>query len=215
MSIAAFHEIRFPLDIALGARGGPERRTDIVTTASGREERNARWAHSRRKFDAGYGVKSITRLAEVVAFFEERRGRLCGFRFRDRLDWTSAPGNAAPAATDQPLGAGDGGTTTFQLLKTYGGVHAPYQRPVVKPVEGSVRIAVDGVEQAAGTDFTLDAALGLVTFLPGAIPAEGAAVTAGFQFDVPVRFDTDYLEFDLSAFEAGVIPSIPLIEIRS
>jgi len=213
MAIAAFHDVRFPLDIALGARGGPERRTEIVTTASGREERNARWAHSRRKYDAGYGVRSLSRLAEVVAFFEERRGRLCGFRFRDRLDWSSATGNATPAPLDQSIGAGDGTRAAFPLVKTYGEVFAPYERPITKPVAGSVRVAVGGVEKAPGSDFTLDALSGIVTFEPGSIPAAGIEVTAGFLFDVPVRFDTDYLEFDLSAFEAGAIPSIPLIEI--
>lgn len=215
MAIAGFHDIRFPLEIALGARGGPERRTEIVTTATGREERNARWAHSRRKYDAGYGVKSITRLAEVIAFFEERRGRLYGFRFRDRLDWTSAPGNATPTPLDQAIGSGDGVRSEFQLTKRYGGSFAPYARPIVKPVAGSVRIAVNGVEKVLGTHFALDAATGAITFQNGYIPASGAAVTAGFIFDVPVRFDTDFLEFDLSGFEAGAIPAIPLVELRS
>jgi uncharacterized protein (TIGR02217 family) len=215
MPIAGFHEIRFPLDIALGSRGGPERRTEIITTASGREERNARWAHSRRKFDAGYGVKSITRLAAVIAFFEERRGRLYGFRFRDRLDWTSAAQNAAPTALDQAIGTGDGARTLFALVKTYGGVFAPYLRPITKPVAGSVKVAVNGAEKTAGTHFSVDTATGQITFAPGHIPPNGAAITAGYLFDVPVRFDTDYLEFDLSGFEAGVIPAIPLVEIRS
>lgn len=214
MAIAAFHDVRFPLDIALGARGGPERQTEIVTTASGREERNARWAHSRRKYDAGYGVRSFSRLADVVAFFEERRGRLCGFRFRDRLDWSSAQGNAAPGPLDQRIGEGDAARDTFALVKTYGETFAPYRRPITKPQPGSVRVAVDGVEKAIGTDFSVDPLAGTVAFTTGAIPAAGAVVTAGFLFDVPVRFDTDYLEFDLSAFEAGSIPSIPLIEIR-
>ncbi len=87
-------------------------------------------------------------------------------------------------------------------------------RPIAKPVAGSVRVAVAGVEVAEGTDFTCDAATGVITFLPGHIPAAGAAITAGFLFDVPVRFDTDYLEVDLSAFAAGAIPKIPLVEIR-
>lgn len=215
MAIAGFHDVRFPLDIALGARGGPERKTEIITTATGREERNARWALSRRKFDAGYGVKTIARLAEVVAFFEERRGRLYGFRFRDRLDWTSAPANAAPTPLDQRIGTGDGVTTVFALSKTYGTTFAPYQRPILKPVAGSIRVAVAGSEVSAGTGFTADAVEGTITFQAGQVPAAGAAVTAGFIFDVPVRFDTDFLEFDLSAFEAGAIPSIPLIEIAS
>jgi uncharacterized protein (TIGR02217 family) len=211
---APFHEVLFPLDIALKSAGGPERRTEIVALASGREERNARWAHSRRRYDAGYGVKTFDALSEVVAFFEERRGRLHGFRWRDRLDHSSAAPGAAVSPTDQVLGTGDGTTDTFQLVKTYGGLHAPYERPITKPVPGSVRVAVAGAEVAEGTAFACDTTTGVVTFLPGYIPPAGAAVTAGFLFDVPVRFDTDYLEVDFSAFAAGAIPKIPLVEIK-
>jgi uncharacterized protein (TIGR02217 family) len=210
----AFHEILFPLDIALKSAGGPERRTEIVALGSGREERNARWMHSRRRYDAGYGIKTLDALSAVVAFFEERRGRLYGFRWRDRLDHSSAAPAAAPAPTDQVIGAGDGATASFQLVKSYGGVYAPYARPIAKPVPGSVRVAVDGGEVASGTAFSCDNTTGVVTFLSGHVPAMGAAVTAGFLFDVPVRFDTDYLEVDLSAFVAGAIPKIPLIEIK-
>jgi uncharacterized protein (TIGR02217 family) len=210
---AAFHEVLFPLDIALKSAGGPERKTEIVITGSGREERNTRWAHSRRRYDAGYGVKTFEALSAVVAFFEERRGRLHGFRWRDRLDHSSVSSGAV-SPLDQVIGTGDGVASEFALTKTYGGVYAPYQRPVAKPVPGSVRVAVAGSEAAAGVAFTCDTTTGLVTFLPGHIPAVGAAITAGFLFDVPVRFDTDYLEVDLSAFAAGVIPKIPLVEIK-
>lgn len=211
---ASFHEVLFPLDIALKSAGGPERRTDIVTFGSGREERNARWAHSRRRFDAGYGVKTFDALQQVVAFFEERRGQLYGFRWRDRLDHSSAAPAANISPLDQALGTGDGARATFQLTKTYGSTYAPYTRTISKPVPGSVRVAVAGSEVASGSAFTCDSITGVVTFLPGHIPASGAAVTAGFLFDVPVRFDTDYLEVDLSAFAAGAIPKIPLVEIR-
>jgi uncharacterized protein (TIGR02217 family) len=210
----AFHEVTFPLDIALGARGGPERRTEIVTTGSGREERNARWAHARRRWNAGYGVKSLDALSDVVAFFEERRGRLYGFRWRDRLDHSSAALGATPSPGDQALDTGDGTTASFQLKKTYGALHAPYARPIVKPIAGSIRVAVNGDEKDEGVHFDSDSATGLVVFRSGHVPAEGAAVTAGFLFDVPVRFDTDFLEVDLAAFAAGEIPSIPVIEIR-
>jgi uncharacterized protein (TIGR02217 family) len=212
--MTAFHEILFPLDIALKSAGGPQRRTDVVTLGSGAEERNARWAHSRRRYDAGYGVKTFEALSEVIAFFEERRGRLYGFRWRDRLDHSSAVPDAAVAATDQAIGTGDGATATFALTKTYGSLYSPYQRPIAKPVAGSVRVAVDGSEVVEGTDFSVDTTSGVVTFLAEHIPAVGAAVTAGFLFDVPVRFDTDYLEVDLSAFAAGAIPKIPLVEIK-
>jgi len=210
----AFHEILFPLDIALKSAGGPERRTEIVALGSGREERNARWAHSRRRYDAGYGVKTLDALSQVVAFFEERRGRLHGFRWRDRLDHSSAAPGASITPLDQVIGVGNGVQAAFQLLKLYGAAHAPYQRPIAKPVAGSVRISVGGVEQVEGLAFTCDAASGVVTFLPGHIPAAAVVVRAGFDFDVPVRFDTDYLEVDLSAFAAGSVPRIPLVEIK-
>lgn len=211
--MTTFHEILFPLDIALKSAGGPERRTEIVAFASGHEHRNARWAHSRRRYDAGYGVKTLGALQQVVAFFEERRGRLYGFRWRDRLDCSSAAG-ASVAALDQTIGTGDGARSTFQLVKTYGSAHAPYSRTIGKPVAGSVRVAVGG-EELSGGHWSCDLVTGLVTFAPGYVPSSGATVTAGFLFDVPVRFDTDYLEADLSAFAAGAIPKIPLVEIRT
>jgi uncharacterized protein (TIGR02217 family) len=205
-----FHEVRFPFAVALGARGGPGRVTDVVTLASGREHRTARHAHARRRYDAGLGIRTLDALHAVVAFFEERRGRLHGFRFRDTVDWKSVPPLQAHGPLDQALGLGDGVVRTFALAKTYGGAHAPYRRPIAKPVEGSVRVAVAGVELSPGA-FGCDPATGLVTL--AAAPAPGAAVTAGFCFDVPVRFDADDLTFDLSAFDAGEAPHVPLIEI--
>jgi uncharacterized protein (TIGR02217 family) len=212
--MTSFHEVLFPLDIALKSAGGPQRRTDVVTLGSGAEERNARWAHSRRRYDAGYGVKTFEALSQVVAFFEERRGRLHGFRWRDRLDHSSAVPGVTVAPTDQVIGVGDGATATFQLGKTYGALYSPYRRPIAKPVPGSIRMAVGETEVDEGIHFTADTATGTVTFLPDHVPPADAAITAGFLFDVPVRFDTDYLEVDLSAFAAGAIPKIPLVEVR-
>ncbi|QGM96328.1 DUF2460 domain-containing protein [Methylocystis parvus] len=207
-----FHEIRFPLDVSLHGRGGPERRTEIVTLGSNRESRNARWAHSRRRYEAGYGVKTLAQLSQVIDFFEERRGRLYGFRWRDRADFSSCAPGSTPGPTDQTLGTGDGARTVFQLTKTYGGAFSAYVRAIAKPVSASVRVAIDGAEITAA-QFSLDAATGVVTFSPNHIPPAGATVTAGYQFDVAVRFDTDFLEIDMEAFEAGAIPKIPLIEI--
>lgn len=209
--IPAFHEVRFPTGIAFGSSGGPERRTEIVTLGSGGERRNARWADARRRYDAGYGVRSLADLDQVIQFFEERRGRLFGFRWRDRMDDASAPPGGAIAATDQKLGTGDGETAVFQLLKTYGALHAPYERTIAKPVDGSVLVAIDGAPLDPDA-FAVDPTTGRVTF--SAPPDEGVELTAGFRFDVPVRFDTDHLVVNLAAFEAGEIPSIPIVEIR-
>lgn len=207
----AFDEVVFPLAVALGAVGGPERRTEIVALGSGRESRNARWYASRRRYDAGTGLKSRDDLAEVVAFFEARRGALIGFRWRDGLDDRSCRPSGTPNALDQEIGRGDGATTLFQLLKRYGDGETAYRRAIAKPVAGSLRLALDGVELSEGQGFTLDASTGLVT-LPTA-PAAGVRVTAGFHFHVPARFDTDSLRVDLAAFAAGEVPSIPVLEI--
>lgn len=203
----AFHPVRFPLDVALGARGGPERKTDVVTLAGGGEQRNGRWHHSRRRYNAGYGVKSRADMAAVLAFFEERRGRLHGFLWRDGLDFSS--GGAVPAALDQRIGNGDGVRTSFALTKRYGADFDPYLRPITRPVAGSVRVAVAGAELTSG--WTVDVTSGLVTFATA--PASGAMVTAGFLFDVPVRFDSDRLDVELTSFDGAEVPSIPLVEI--
>jgi uncharacterized protein (TIGR02217 family) len=210
----SFHDVRFPPDISLGATGGPERRTEIVLLGSGFEERNSRWAHSRRRYNAGYGVKSLDDLHAVIAFFEERRGRLYGFRWKDHADFRSCPPQTAPAATDQQIGLGDGATAEFQLAKTYGSSDAAYRRFIRKPVAGSVSIAVDGETMIEGENFTLDQATGVINFLEGDTPAPAAIVTAGFEFDTPVRFDTDRLEISLVGFRSGQIPDIPVIELR-
>lgn len=210
----AFHDVRFPTSISFGASGGPERRTEIVTLGSGAEERNQRWADSRRAYNAGYGVKSIDDLYAVIAFFEERRGRLHAFRWRDAVDCKSCTPSNTPASTDQIIGTGHGQAASFQLVKAYGSEFAPWQRTIAKPVAGSVRVAVDGAELTEGEAFTCDAATGIITFAEGYIPATDAVITAGYEFDVPVRFDTDRLEISLDGFRHGSIPNIPVVEVR-
>ncbi|MCF6370479.1 DUF2460 domain-containing protein [Rhizobium halophilum] len=210
--MTAFHEVRFPLRLALGTSGGPVRRTDIVSLSNGRENRNARWRDSRRSYDAGSGIKSVAELYAVLEFFEARRGPLHGFRFRDPLDWKSCGPDAAVSAMDQVIGTGDGEVAVFPLVKTYGDAGANWVRRIAKPVAGTVVVSVEGVVQAPET-FAIDAAAGMVTFAAGRVPEPGAMVRAGFEFDVPVRFDTDRIDVDLAHFDAGRIPTIPLTEI--
>ncbi|MGV2068628.1 phage distal tail protein, Rcc01695 family [Agrobacterium sp. 22-226-1] len=210
--MAAFHEVRFPLRLALGVSGGPVRRTDIVNLSNGRESRNQRWRNARRSYDAGSGIRSIADLYEVLAFFEARRGELYGFRFRDPVDFKSCPPGEKPAATDQRIGTGDGVTAGFQLRKTYADAGGSFVRRIEKPVEGSVMVSVEGVKVEAA-DVAVDHVTGMIVFRAGRVPPAGAAIRAGFEFDVPVRFGIDRIDVNLTAFEAGRIPSIPLMEI--
>ncbi len=207
----AFHETRFPTGIAFGARGGPKRKTVIAASGSGYEHRNAQWADSKREYNAGYGVKSLDDIHTVVEFFEERRGMLHGFRWKDKFDWKSCAPKQTPSWDDQVVGTGDGSTTTFQLTKTYGSVYSPYVRDVKKPVSGTVGVGVNGAD-TAGSGWTVDTTTGIITF--SVAPTTGYEITAGYEFDVPVRFNTDYLQIDLSAFAAGDVPDIPIIEVR-
>ena len=206
----AFHEVRFPDNISRGARGGPERRTQIVELASGDEERNASWADSRRRYDVAYGIRRADDLAAVVAFFEARNGRLHGFRYKDWADYKSALPSQAITATDQQIGTGTGSLQTFQLAKRYTSGAQTWVRTITKPVTGTVRVALGMVEQMSG--WTLDTTTGVITFTTA--PAGGVIVRAGFEFDVPVRFDSDTLDVTLDFERLGSITAIPLLEIR-
>ncbi|MEM9707086.1 MAG: DUF2460 domain-containing protein [Pseudomonadota bacterium] len=207
----SFHDVLFPTGISLGAEGGPHRKTEIVTLASGREQRNTPWAGARRSYNAGYGVKSLADLEAVIAFFEARLGRLHSFRFRDPFDHRSSTAAQGVSALDQSLGFGDGATTTFQLKKTYVSGAYSADRLITKPVANSLLVAIDGAVLTEGNDFTTDYVSGIVTL--STPPSQNAAITAGFLFDTPVRFDTDDLRINLAAFNAGDIPSVPLIEV--
>ena len=208
----SFHAVRFPAALSVGSSGGPERRTEIVTLSNGFEERNSPWAQSRRRYDAGLGVRSLDDLAAVVAFFEARHGQLHAFRWKDWTDFKSSLPSRQPGPIDQMLGIGDGARTLFALRKAYASGDQRYFRAIAKPVVGTVTVAVDGVSLAPGTDFGIDHESGQVQLT--AAPPAGAEVTAGFEFDVPVRFDTDRITTSLSGFAAGEIPSIPVVEVR-
>jgi uncharacterized protein (TIGR02217 family) len=210
----AFHEVRFPTNISLGASGGPERKTDIVTLASGKEQRNAIWANSRRRYDAGFGIKGPNDLHAVIEFFEARTGRLHGFRWKDWADFKSVAPQTATSATDQTIGTGNGATAAFQLVKAYTSGGSTWTRTIDKPVSGTVLISVNGVTKTSGTHFNVDSTTGMVTFTGGNIPPNGHLVKAGFEFDVPVRFDADYLPVMLAHANAGDIPNIAIVELR-
>ena len=205
----AFHEIQFPTSISRGSSGGPTRLTDIVELRGGGEERNSVWANSRRKYDAGFGMRSLDDLHDVLVFFEARKGRLHGFRWKDWADYKSCPPNKILSPTDQTLGTGDGSNREFQLQKTYSDAYGSWTRLIKKPVSGTVRAALNGAETSA---FSLDTTTGLLTM--DEPPENGMVVTAGFEFDVPVRFLNDSISVNVEVYLTGEIPDISVIEIR-
>jgi uncharacterized protein (TIGR02217 family) len=196
-----FHEIRFPDDIAYGATGGPEYLTTVVSMASGHEQRNANWSAARGKWNVASGLKHQAQLNTLIAFFRARKGRAYGFRFKDWTDYR---------ATAQALGVGDGVNKAFQLVKSYVSGAGIETRTITKPVLGTVKSYLAGVLQSSG--WSINTATGLLTFTTA--PAQGIAVTADFEFDVPVRFDTDRMAVTIEQIDLHQWSDIPIIEIR-
>lgn len=207
-----FHEVRFPANLSFGSIGGPERRTDVVTLSNGFEERNTPWAHSRRRYDAGMGMRSLDDIETLIAFFEARQGQLFGFRWKDWSDFKSSRATADVDFRDQVIGLGDGATHVFRLHKIYESGTQQYQRPIFKPVAGTVRVGVADTEQQEAVDFTLNTETGEIDLIHA--PAPGEEITAGFEFDVPVRFDTDRIQTSVASFQAGDMPNVPVVEVR-
>ncbi|WP_419739884.1 phage distal tail protein, Rcc01695 family [Ruegeria sp.] len=207
-----FHEVRFPASLSFGSVGGPERRTDIVTLANGFEERNTPWAHSRRRYDAGLGMRSLDDIETMISFFEARQGQMFGFRWKDWSDYKSGSATADVDHGDQVIARGDGECTEFQLVKTYSSGGVSYVRPITKPVLGTVRLGLDQDAMREGVDYEVDLARGVVSFV--APPPEQVEITAGFEFDVPVRFDTDKIQTSVASFQAGDVPNVPVVEVR-
>ncbi len=201
-----FEDVDFPIAIGAEASASPSFSTNVVTSASGHETRNVNWQQARLRFDAGPGVRGDEELGTLIEFFRARRGAAVGFRFRDPFDHSSNAMTGVPSAGDQMIGAGDGVRTAFGLGKQYGEGEV---RRITRPVAGSVRVSVGGVEQMLG--WTMGQ-LGMIQFTSP--PAAGTEVRAGFLFDSPVRFAEDRLDINRASFLAGEAPSVPLIEIR-
>jgi len=209
----AFHEVQFPTTVSRGSSGGPRRMTDIVTLRSGYEFRNSLWANSRRTYNAGLGLRNLNDLYEAIEFFEARRGRLHGFRWKDWADYKSGAPTDVITNTDQIIGTGDGSNAVFQLSKSYSASSNPYSRVIAKPIVSSLTVAVNGTSKTGwGTDYSVDSTTGIITF--NSPIANTLPVTAGFEFDVPVRFDQDEIMVNVELFSAGQVPDISIIEVR-
>ena len=194
-AVDAFDDVLFPLALGREAEVAPGFSTAILTSAGGREARNAAWAEARTSYDVGPGLRSEADIGVLLAFFRARMGAARGFRLRDPFDFD---------AVGEVVGVGDGVARRFALVKSYGAM----ERRITRPVAGSVSVAVGGVGTSA---FSVGAGGWVVLDVA---PALGAVVTTGFAFDVPVRFAEDRLSVARATFLAGVAASVPLVEVR-
>jgi uncharacterized protein (TIGR02217 family) len=191
----------FPDYLGFDTVGGPGYSTEIVTTVSGREQRNIVWARERHRFDLSFTHRTQAERDEINSYFRRMRGRAIGFRFLDPADHT---------ATDELIGTGDSSTTVFQLRKAYSAGVVEY-REISKPRFGVV-VKVGGSIVSP----TVDLASGRVTF--AAAPASGAVITWSGTFDVPVRFEQDAIAWRIATRGPGgllyVPESLSVIEVR-
>ncbi len=199
----AFVETQFPTDISFGASGGPLHSTDVITTFGGREQRNINWSAPLGMWNVAHGVKTVTQLDALIAFFRARQGKAVGFRFKDWSDYHVTAGN---------IGTGTGALTTFQLRKQYTSGGATVNRTITKPVASGLLVYKNGVLQTLTTHYTVSTVTGIVTFLTP--PALNDVITATFDFDVPVRFDTDKMDISIENLNIGSWGNIPVMEIR-
>lgn len=199
-----FAEVQFPPDISYGAKGGPMYSTDIVSTYGGHEQRNINWNQARCKYNIASGVKTKEQWQELIAFFRNMRGRAIGFRYKDWSDYQGI---------NQFIGKGDNRVKEFKLVKHYRFGNYGYDRIITKPVKNNFcRIYVDSV-LANSDEVALNYTSGLITFATA--PKVGAEITADFEFDVPVRFDTDYLDLSIDSYQLSSWQNITLLEIRT
>ena len=214
-----FAEVQFPSEISYGSKGGPVFSTEIITSFSGHEQRCINWAYARSRYDIGSGIKTEEQWHQLIAFFRARRGRAIGFRYKDWSDYR---------AINQVIGIGDGKATQFQLIKTYksdsdyyeelpGSSHIFYRREIKKPIKNNIFAIYFNsrkIETETETEgiYWIDFTTGIIEF--ASPPSQGASITADFEFDVPVRFDTDHLDLQSNSFGASSWNNIPLVEIK-
>lgn len=198
----AFHNVRLPENIERGVNGGPNFKTTIASLASGLEKRNIDWSLAKHRFDISYGISRIQDYNDVRSFFYARRGMAHSFRFKDWSDFQ---------LERQSQGAGTGALTTFQIFKRYTSGAASYDRPLYKPVQGTLQVWVNNVLQTETTHYTVNYNTGVITFLSP--PGNGLSIEAECEFDIAARFATDEFSITLEHVKAGAIPGLEIVEV--
>ena len=195
-------DTRFPDDISYGSSGGPEFSTEIIKLSGGTEQRRINHVHARNRYNVVYDVKSYHKFSLLLNFFCAHRGKAIPFRFKDWSDYK---------AVNQQIGNGNGELSDFQLLKHYSHGRNSYVRTITKPVTNTVEIFLDGKQVEHGRDYAVNLSSGVVSF--GEPPVLNASISATFEFDVFVRFDTDFLPCSLNDYENYGCGNIPLVEV--
>lgn len=199
---------RFPVNISYGSRGGPVWNTNIIIVDSGAETRNQRWSYPRHEYDVSYGIKEQSDLEDLLSFFHVVAGKAVGFRYKDHLDFKSCKTTATINSSDCVISSAADGSTDYQIKKTYTQGAYTRSRKILKPISTSLLVSVNG---SVTTAFTVDSTLGKINFTVA--PTTGVVIKAGFEFDVPVRFDTDSLSINIEDYHVGSA-QVPLIELK-
>jgi uncharacterized protein (TIGR02217 family) len=197
-----FIEEYMPVDISYGSSGGPRFSTDVLASDSGKESRVSNWSQSRGKWSVRQTVLTRAEATDMQVFFQKVKGKATGFRFKDWLNFIGV---------GEAQGTGTGAQAMFQLTKWYGTT----SKDIKKPVNNAAwAVYVNGTKKTKGTHYNIDYNTGIITFTAGNIPTLGQAITASFEFDTPVRFDTDELDITMDSYNNMNITNLPLVELK-
>lgn len=203
----AFVNERMPDSIERGAKGGPGFLTTVLELSSGFEHRNQEWERARQAWDIGYGMQNKEDYTTILDFFMVCAGRAHGFRFKDWTDY-----EIGTVDDPQVLGASTGTSVRFQAIRVYSVGTYSFVRKITRLVEGTVSVYDNGVLKTEGSDYTVDYDTGGIVF--GTSPPMGHIISIVAEFDVPVRFDTDVLNIEVTWEEAAEVPQIVIKELK-
>lgn len=222
--MSGFVDVYLPPDLrAYPWTSSPRWNTTITQVSSASEHRNQNWLNPLHSFKATGAVRCHAELEELLEHWMVMRGPLYSFPMQDPLDFASTKltkANKIPnvQGTDQQLGIGDGIQRVFQLTKKYTRGGLSYIRPIALPVLEATVVLVDAhdpEDSGSGGPYVVDVVRDTGQVIFDHPPEIGAIVTAGFLFDVPVRFLADD-SFDriVSAFQVDGFADLDFQEIR-
>ena len=176
----------FPSCPSFGYSSEPMYSVTAIKTAGGHEVRNRNWSRPLHRYNCTVGPRKEEDVAELLEMWHAIGGTFTGFRFKDYVDFKSCRTHLDPTPLDQPLVFVVG--LTYQLTKHYTFGALLQVREIVKPIQGTIRVADNGVEKTEGSQWTLDYTNGEVTINFAPV----GELTWGGEFEVPCRFASEF-----------------------
>ena len=209
MTITVYADVILPNNIiSAGARGKQVRNNNRTLASNGTQQVNVNWARTLRQYELGVVPLSVAQWQTLEGLFEVTEGGAFGFLMQDPKDTKALITEGVATSLT---------STTIQIYKTYtsAGSTRTKNRKITRPIAVGFDIKVSGVSLTVTTQYTLNAATGVVTI--ASAPAAGTITWSG-NFYVPVHFASDEIDWELvrsgpadTRLMAG--PSVTVMEV--